>query len=227
LTYLSLLFTKFESIMTTKRFIAIAGNIGSGKTTLTRMLSDHYSWEPHFEVVSNNPYLSDFYGDMNRWSLQLQVFFLSKRFQAHQTIVKSNISAIQDRSIYEDAHIFARALKEGGQMDERDYENYFELYTTMTQFLNPPDLVVYVKRSVNCLKERIKERGRSFEQNIPKEYLQLLERCYEDWIKEYDLGKVLIVNADTLDFKNSEDDFKYVCSQIESSLTHPTRFTNC
>ncbi|MCX6103996.1 MAG: deoxynucleoside kinase [Proteobacteria bacterium] len=213
--------------MTTKRFIAIAGNIGSGKTTLTRMLSDHYSWEPHFEVVSNNPYLSDFYGDMNRWSLQLQVFFLSKRFQAHQTIVKSNISAIQDRSIYEDAHIFARALKEGGQMDERDYENYFELYTTMTQFLNPPDLVVYVKRSVNCLKERIKERGRSFEQNIPKEYLQLLERCYEDWIKEYDLGKVLIVNADTLDFKNSEDDFKYVCSQIESSLTHPTRFTNC
>ena len=164
---------------------------------------------------------------MNRWSLQLQVFFLSKRFQAHQTIVKSNISAIQDRSIYEDAHIFARALKEGGQMDERDYENYFELYTTMTQFLNPPDLVVYVKRSVNCLKERIKERGRSFEQNIPKEYLQLLERCYEDWIKEYDLGKVLIVNADTLDFKNSEDDFKYVCSQIESSLTHPTRFTNC
>ncbi|MSP18595.1 MAG: ATP-binding cassette domain-containing protein [Bdellovibrionales bacterium] len=213
--------------MTTKRFIAIAGNIGSGKTTLTRMLSDHYSWEPHFEVVSNNPYLSDFYGDMNRWSLQLQVFFLSKRFQAHQTIVKSNISAIQDRSIYEDAHIFARALKEGGQMDERDYENYFELYTTMTQFLNPPDLVVYVKRSVNCLKERIKERGRSFEQNIPKDYLQLLERCYEDWIKEYDLGKVLIVNADTLDFKNSEDDFKYVCSQIESSLTHPTRFTNC
>ena len=227
MTYLSLLFTKFESIMTTKRFIAIAGNIGSGKTTLTRMLSDHYSWEPHFEVVSNNPYLSDFYGDMNRWSLQLQVFFLSKRFQAHQTIVKSNISAIQDRSIYEDAHIFARALKEGGQMDERDYENYFELYTKMTQFLNPPDLVVYVKRSVNCLKERIKERGRSFEQNIPKEYLQLLERCYEDWIKEYDLGKVLIVNADTLDFKNSEDDFKYVCSQIESSLTHPTRFTNC
>ena len=184
MTYLSLLFTKFESIMTTKRFIAIAGNIGSGKTTLTRMLSDHYSWEPHFEVVSNNPYLSDFYGDMNRWSLQLQVFFLSKRFQAHQTIVKSNISAIQDRSIYEDAHIFARALKEGGQMDERDYENYFELYTTMTQFLNPPDLVVYVKRSVNCLKERIKERGRSFEQNIPKEYLQLLERFYEDWIKE-------------------------------------------
>ena len=227
MTYLSLLFTKFESIMTTKRFIAIAGNIGSGKTTLTRMLSDHYSWEPHFEVVSNNPYLSDFYGDMNRWSLQLQVFFLSKRFQAHQTIVKSNISAIQDRSIYEDAHIFARALKEGGQMDERDYENYFELYTTMTQFLNPPDLVVYVKRSVNCLKERIKERGRSFEQNIPKEYLQLLERCYEDWIKEYALGKVLIVNADTLDFKNSEDDFKYVCSQIESSLTHSSRFTNC
>jgi deoxyadenosine/deoxycytidine kinase len=213
--------------MTSKRFIAIAGNIGSGKTTLTRMLSNHYSWEPHFEVVANNPYLSDFYGDMNRWSLQLQVFFLSKRFQAHQVISNSEISAIQDRSIYEDAHIFARALKEGGQMDDRDYENYFELYSTMTQFLTPPDLVVYVKRSVPCLKERIKERGRSFEQNIPTDYLQLLERCYEDWIDQYDLGKVLVVQADKLDFKNKEEDFKYVCAQIQSALSAPQRVNLC
>lgn len=213
--------------MTKSKFIAVAGNIGSGKTTLTRMLSEHYSWEPHFEVVANNPYLSDFYGDMNRWSLQLQVFFLSKRFQAHQMIVKSNISAIQDRSIYEDAHIFARALKEGGQMDDRDYENYFELYSTMTQFLTPPDLVVYVKRSVPCLKERIKERGRAFEQNIPTDYLELLERCYEDWIAEYNLGKVLVVNADTLDFKNKDDDFNYVCHKIESSLTDTKLVTHC
>jgi deoxyadenosine/deoxycytidine kinase len=204
--------------MDKSKFIAVAGNIGSGKTTLTRMLSDHYSWEPHFEVVASNPYLSDFYSDMNRWSLQLQVFFLSKRFQAHQMIVKSQISAIQDRSIYEDAHIFARALKEGGQMDARDYENYFELYSTMTQFLTPPDLVVYVKRSVPCLKERIKERGRTFEQSIPTEYLQLLERCYEEWIAEYDLGKVLIVNADDLDFKNTSADFSYICDKIDSSL---------
>jgi len=209
------------------KFIAVAGNIGSGKTTLTKMLSQHYSWQPHFEVVASNPYLSDFYGDMNRWSLQLQVFFLSKRFQAHQSIVKSNISAIQDRSIYEDAHIFARALKEGGQMDDRDYENYFELYSTMTQFLTPPDLVVYVKRSVPCLKERIKERGRSFEQNIPTDYLQLLERCYEEWIADYDLGKVLVVNADSLDFKNTESDFDYVCDKIESSLADSKTFTHC
>jgi hypothetical protein len=213
--------------MTSKRFIAIAGNIGSGKTTLTRMLSKHYSWEPHFEVVANNPYLSDFYGDMNRWSLQLQVFFLSKRFQAHQVISNSEISAIQDRSIYEDAHIFARALKEGGQMDDRDYENYFELYSTMTQFLTPPDLVVYVKRSVPCLKERIKERGRSFEQNIPTDYLELLERCYEDWIDQYDLGKVLVVQADQLDFKNKEEDFNYVCAQIQSALSAPQRVNLC
>ena len=191
------------------------------------MLSNHYSWEPHFEVVASNPYLSDFYSDMNRWSLQLQVFFLSKRFQAHQSIVKSNISSIQDRSIYEDAHIFARALKEGGQMDERDYENYFELYSTMTQFLTPPDLVVYVKRSVPCLKERIKERGRTFEQNIPSDYLKLLERCYEDWIADYKLGKVLVVNADTLDFKNKEEDFSYVCKKIESSLEASERFNYC
>ncbi|MBM4303532.1 MAG: deoxynucleoside kinase [Deltaproteobacteria bacterium] len=213
--------------MTNSKFIAIAGNIGSGKTTLTRMLSKHYSWEPHFEVVANNPYLSDFYGDMNRWSLQLQVFFLSKRFQAHQMIVKSQVSAIQDRSIYEDAHIFARALKEGGQMDERDYENYFELYSTMTQFLNPPDLVVYVKRSVPCLKERIKERGRTFEQNIPEDYLQLLEHCYEDWISEYQLGKVLVVNADSLDFKNNPKDFDYICHKIDSALKESTRVNLC
>jgi deoxyadenosine/deoxycytidine kinase len=213
--------------MTNSKFIAIAGNIGSGKTTLTRKLSEHYSWEPHFEVVANNPYLSDFYGDMNRWSLQLQVFFLSKRFQAHQMIVKSNISAIQDRSIYEDAHIFARALKEGGQMDQRDYENYFELYLTMTQFLTPPDLVVYVKRSVPCLKERIKERGRTFEQNIPEDYLQLLERCYEDWIAEYQLGKVLVVNADSLDFKNTPEDFDYICHKIESALKESKRVNLC
>jgi len=213
--------------MNSKKFIAVAGNIGSGKTTLTRMLSDCYSWEPHFEVVANNPYLSDFYSDMNRWSLQLQVFFLSKRFQAHQMIANSGISAIQDRSIYEDAHIFSRALKEGCQMDDRDYENYFELYSTMTQFLTPPDLVVYVKRSVPCLKQRIRERGRAFEQNIPADYLQLLERCYEDWISEYDLGKVLVVNADSLDFKNKSSDFDYVCSQIQQALGNPHRVSSC
>lgn len=213
--------------MGTKRFIVIAGNIGSGKTTLTRLLCDHYGWEPHFEVVAENPYLSDFYTDMNRWSLQLQVFFLSKRFQAHQKIVLNSSSAIQDRSIYEDAHIFARALKDGGQMDLRDYENYFELYSTMTQFLTPPDLTVYVKRTVPCLQQRIKERGRSYEQKIPSDYLQLLENCYDEWIESYKIGKVLTVQADDLDFKNQPQHFQYICNKIESSLEQPDLFFTC
>lgn len=213
--------------MGTKRFIAIAGNIGSGKTTLTQMLAQRYAWEPHYEVVAENPYLSDFYTDMNRWSLQLQVFFLSKRFRAHQNIVGSPSSAIQDRSIYEDAHIFARALYEMKKMDQRDYENYFELYSMMTQFLNPPDLVVYVRRGVERLKERIKMRGREYEKNIPDDYLHLLNSCYDEWIGDYRMGKVLTVFADDLDLRDRPEDFEYVCRQIESSLEQPELKFTC
>lgn len=213
--------------MGTKRFIAIAGNIGSGKTTLTEKLAQHFSWEPHFEVVVDNPYLSDFYGDMNRWSMQLQVFFLSKRFQAHQNITKSMSSGIQDRSIYEDAHIFARALKEAGKMDQRDYENYFELYSVMSQFLTPPDLIVYVRRNVQCLKERIRERGRDYEKDIPTAYLEHLNVCYDDWMDSYRIGKRLIVQADDLDMKNNEDHFKYVVDKINSSLDQPELSFEC
>lgn len=213
--------------MSTKRFIAIAGNIGSGKTTLTTKLSEHFSWEPHFEVVVDNPYLSDFYADMNRWSMQLQVFFLSKRFQAHQNITKSHSSGIQDRSIYEDAHIFARALRESGKMDERDYQNYFELYSTMTQFLTPPDLVVYVRRNVQCLKERIRERGRDYEQDIPTAYLEHLNICYDEWMEKYTLGKRLIVNADNLDVRDNPDHFQYVVQSIENSLEQPELTFHC
>lgn len=213
--------------MSAKRFIAIAGNIGSGKTTLTQLLAEHYTWEPHFEVVTENPYLADFYSDMPRWSLQLQVFFLSKRFQAHQTILKSPSSAIQDRSIYEDAHIFARALHESGKMETRDFENYLELYNTMTTFLVPPDLVVYVRRSVDCLKSRIRERGREYERNIPEEYLHQLNRCYDDWIGGYKIGKVLTVHADNLDLKWNRKDFEYVCQSIENSLEQPDLFSSC
>lgn len=210
-----------------KRFIAIAGNIGSGKTTLTQMLAQRYQWEPYFEVVSNNPYLPDFYSDMRRWSLQLQIFFLSKRFEAHQKILKSNSSAIQDRSIYEDVHIFARALYEGGNMDQRDFDNYKELYSNMTQFLSPPDLIVYIRRSVDCLKARIRERGRDYEQNIPLSYLCKLNRCYDDWLGDYKLGKVLTVQADDLDLKWRQKDFEYVCERIENSLEQPELFITC
>ncbi len=213
--------------MAAKRFIVIAGNIGSGKTTLTQLLAEHFSWQPHFEVVQENPYLADFYTDMRRWSLQLQVFFLSKRFQAHQEIIKSRSSAIQDRSIYEDAHIFARALHESGKMEDRDYQNYLELYQTMMSFLQPPDLVVYVRRSVDCLKSRIAERGREYEKDIPDEYLHQLNRCYDDWIEGYRLGKVLTVQADSLDLKWVRSDFDYVCRSIENSLEQPELFFTC
>jgi deoxyadenosine/deoxycytidine kinase len=216
-----------ETSTTNKRFIAIAGKIGSGKTTLTQLLSEKYGWEPHFEVVAENPYLADFYGDMERWALQLQVFFLSKRFQAHQTILRGNASAIQDRSIYEDAHIFARALFEQGKMNKRDYENYLDLYRTMTEFLVPPDLMVYVQRSVNCLRSRIAERGREYERNIPSAYLEHLNTCYEDWIGNYKIGKVLTVRADNLDLKWNPKDFNYVCDKIESSLEQPELFFTC
>lgn len=213
--------------MSSKRFIVIAGNIGSGKTTLTQLLAEHYKWEPYYEVVKENPYLPDFYSNMQRWSLQLQVYFLSKRFQAHQKIVRSNSSAIQDRSVYEDAHIFARALHESGKMDRRDFENYLELYHTMTQFLTPPDLVVYIRRSVECLKSRIRERGFAYEQNIPDQYLHHLNTCYDDWIGQYKIGKVLTVQADNLDLKWKPGDFQYVCSKIENSLEQPELFFTC
>jgi deoxyadenosine/deoxycytidine kinase len=213
--------------MNSKRFIVVAGNIGSGKTTLTNLLAERYAWQPHFEVVKENPYLADFYSDMPRWSLQLQIYFLSKRFQAHQTILKSHSSAIQDRSIYEDAHIFARALREAGRMEERDYANYYELYETMIEFLTPPDLVVYVRRSVDCLKSRIAERGRDYESAIPEEYLHQLNRCYDDWISNYRLGKVLTIEADNLELKYEPRDLDYVCRSIESSLEQPDLFFTC
>jgi deoxyadenosine/deoxycytidine kinase len=178
-------------------------------------------------VVAENPYLADFYQDMNRWSLQLQVFFLSKRFKAHQNILSSPSSAIQDRSIYEDAHIFARALHESGKMDQRDYENYFDLYSMMTQYLTPPDLMVYVRRSVDCLKERIRMRGRDYEKNIPDDYLHMLNHAYDEWIGGYRIGKVLTVHADELDLRDHPDHFDYVCRQIESSLEQPELTFSC
>ena len=211
--------------MGSKRFIAIAGNIGTGKTTLTQMLAKKYVWEPHFESVVDNPYLADFYGDMNRWSLQLQVFFLSKRFQAHQHILKSGSSAIQDRSIYEDAHIFARALYESGRMEKRDFENYLELYQTMSQFLEAPDLIVYVRRSVEKLKQQIQRRGRDYEKNISDEYLVQLNHCYDEWIQNYGIGKVLTIHADELDLRDRPDHFQYVCDRIESALDQPDLFS--
>ncbi len=203
---------------TGKIFIAVAGNIGTGKTTLTSMLSKRFGWTPHFEAVKDNPYLADFYADMSRWSFPLQIFFLNHRFRAHQDITEGANSAIQDRSIYEDANIFARNLWEAGNMEERDYRNYLDLYNTMCEFLTPPDLVLYLRKSLPKLKERIAMRGRDFEKNIPDEYLVSLNRYYDDWMETYSMGKRLVIDSDHLDFVNNPNDFNTIAQQILSEL---------
>ena len=201
-----------------KIFIAIAGNIGTGKTTLTNMLSRRFGWEAHFEVVADNPYLADFYKDMARWSFPLQIFFLNHRFKAHQSVSQSPNSAIQDRSIYEDANIFARNLCEQGFMEERDYKNYLELYQSMVAHLNPPDLVVYLSKSLPKLKEQISLRGRDYEKNIPDQYLSDLNRYYNDWMKNYTLGKKVVIESDDLNFLKNPEDFDMICQKIVSAL---------
>lgn len=201
-----------------KIFIAIAGNIGTGKTTLAQILSDRFGWTAHFEAVSDNPYLADFYGDMSRWSFPLQIYFLNNRFRAHQTISQGTDSAIQDRSIYEDANIFARNLFEQGDMEERDYKNYLNLYETMAGFLNPPDLIVYLRKSLPKLEEQIAKRGRNYEKNIPKTYLANLNRYYDDWMNSYRFGKKLIIESDELDFVSKSEDLENVTRRILSAL---------
>lgn len=201
-----------------KIFIAIAGNIGTGKTTLTQMLSKKFGWTAHFEAVMDNPYLADFYKDMTRWSFPLQIYFLTNRFQAHQRVIEGYQSAVQDRSIYEDANIFARNLYEQGKMEERDYKNYLELYEIMCQFLTPPDLVIYLQKSLPVLKSRIQKRGRDFEKQIPEEYLFNLNRYYDDWMESYDLGKKLIIPSDHLDFIEKPADFEYLITHILETL---------
>ncbi|MBC7693395.1 MAG: deoxynucleoside kinase [Methylotenera sp.] len=205
-------------------FIAIAGNIGTGKTTLTNMLSERFGWEAHFEAVADNPYLADFYSDMSRWAFPLQVFFLNNRFRAHQKITQGFNSAIQDRSIYEDANIFARNLYEQGQMEKRDYHNYLELYEAMAGFINPPDLMIYLKKSLPLLKTRIAMRGRDYEKNIPDEYLSNLNRYYNDWMASYDLGNKLIIESDHLDFKNNPAHFEEIAQGILSALDQKDLF---
>ena len=181
-------------------FIAIAGNIGSGKSTLTSLLHQKFGWVPHFESVDDNPYLPDFYADMNRWSFHLQVYFLSKRFILHKQISGQRESVVQDRSIYEDAEIFAYNLHEMGKMDDRDYENYRALYATMTSYLRPPDLLIYLRAGIPTLQRQIRLRGRDFEQGIDVAYLEQLNLLYERWIGNYELGPVLTIDSDETDF---------------------------
>ena len=201
-----------------KIFLAVAGNIGAGKSSLTRLLSERMKLRPFFESVEDNPYLNDFYADMKRWSFHLQVYFLSNRFRSHKAIAEGPESVVLDRVIYEDAEIFARNLFEIGKMDRRDYENYRALYGVMTEYLRPPDLLTYLRANVDTLLRQISLRGRSFEQSIPREYLEQLNRHYEAWITRYALGPLLVVESDTLDFVNKPGDFQAITEMVCEKL---------
>lgn len=201
-----------------KAFVAVAGNIGSGKSSLTRLLSTAHGWTPMYESVEDNPYLSDFYKDMRRWSFQLQVYFLSNRFRSHKAITEGSQSVVLDRVIYEDAEIFARNLFEIGNMEERDYNNYVALYNVMTEYLHPPDLLIYLRASVNTLVHQISLRGRDFEQSIKREYLEQLNHHYESWITRYNKGKLLVVESDNLDFVNRKEDLQRILTWVDEKL---------
>ncbi len=207
-----------DTARTGKKYVAIAGNIGAGKSSLTRIISDYFKWEAFYERVDGNPYLSDFYEDMRRWSFNLQVFFLSSRFDHQKRIEEAPHSVVQDRSIYEDVEIFAKNLYEMGLMDSRDYENYQDLFALMTSYLRPPDLLVYLRASVPTLVRQIQSRGRDFEAGIRIDYLERLNVLYEDWVERYDLGPKLIVETDELDFVNADRDRGEILSRVESRL---------
>ena len=198
--------------------IAVAGNIGSGKTTLTRLLSEHYGWEPKYEDVDVNPYLSDFYNDMQRWSFNLQVYFLNKRLQGIVDIRNSQMDVIQDRTIYEDARIFAPNLHAMGLLSTRDFENYKSLFELMISLVKPPDLLIYLKASIPTLVYQINKRGREYESGIRVDYLEGLNSRYEEWFANYNDGKKLIINVDELKFEDNPQDMKKVIELIEKEI---------
>lgn len=197
--------------------IAIAGNIGSGKTTLTTLLSKHFGWEPHYEAVDDNPYLASFYDDMQRWSFNLQIYFLNSRFRQILDIRNSGENVVQDRTIFEDAYIFAENLNDMGLMSERDYRNYLSLFDLMSSYMQAPDLLIYLRASIPTLVRQIAKRNRIYEQSIRLDYLKSLNDKYEKWISSYDKGKVLIIESDNIEFENPEDLSKVIDS-INASL---------
>ncbi|WP_209328946.1 deoxynucleoside kinase [Lunatimonas salinarum] len=198
--------------------IAIAGNIGCGKTTLTNRLSKHYGWKAEFEPVENNPYLADFYEDMTKWAFHLQVFFLHSRFQQMSRIMQDTQHTIQDRTIYEDAHIFAANLFQNGILSPRDYENYRGLYDSMIDFISPPDLLIYLRSDIGTLVAQIEKRGRDFEKSIRIDYLKSLNEQYESWIGSYQKSKLLIVDVSKLDFVGRQEDFAGIVENIDREL---------
>ena len=197
--------------------IGIAGNIGSGKTTLTRMLAKRYGWKPRFESVDNNPYLSDYYKDMPRWAFNTQIYFLNKHFQDVVEIAQSSDAIVQDRTIFEDARIFAPNLHDMGMLSDRDFATYTELFDLMMSLIGKPDLLIYIRASIPHLIAQIQKRGRDYEQAIRIDYLNGLGERYENWINNYD-GRLLIVNGDDLDFEHNPQDFQSITDQIDAGL---------
>ncbi|MHC1706220.1 MAG: deoxynucleoside kinase [Bacteroidales bacterium] len=198
--------------------IAIAGNIGAGKTTLTGLLAKHFNWDPHFEDVDTNPYLNSFYEDMQRWSFNLQIYFLNSRFRQVVEIRKSGKTVIQDRTIYEDAYIFAPNLHAMNLMTTRDFDNYHSLFELMVSFIQPPDLLIYLRASVPTLVRQIQKRGREYEAAIRLDYLKKLNERYETWINSYTQGKLLIIDVDTNNFSDNPEDLGMVIEKVNAEL---------
>lgn len=199
------------------KYIAVAGNIGAGKSSLTSLLSKHFNWKAFYESVDDNPYLADFYEDMRRWSFNLQIYFLSSRFRHQKEMLENRINLIQDRTIYEDVEIFAKNLHEMSLMSDRDFKNYEALFHEMSHYLRPPDLLIYLRAQVPTLVNQIQQRGRDYENTIRIDYLERLNRLYEDWVDRYPHEK-LIIETDDLDFVNNKEDLGSVIEQVDKRL---------
>lgn len=205
-----------------KYFIAVAGNIGAGKSTLTQLLGDALDWQPFYEANTENPYLADFYTDMRQWSFHSQVFFLGKRLEHHRQLLDHPRTAIQDRTVYEDAEIFARNLYQQGHMSDRDYDAYRSLYQAVSAFLPPPDLIIYLQSSVQTLQNRIHQRGRDYERNISPDYLLQLNRLYDSWIEGWQASPVLYVNMNETDFRQNTADLDRIKAEVKARLVVPS-----
>lgn len=202
----------------THYFVTVAGNIGVGKSTLVRLLSQRQQWEAVYEAVSENPYLSDFYGDMRRWSFHSQTFFLARRLQQHRALMQRTNSVLQDRSVYEDAEIFARNLHRQGNMSDRDWSVYYDLFQTLTTLLPAPDLIIYLRASVPTLQARIAQRGRAFERTVSAEYLSQLNVLYDDWASRFTLSPILAVETDNLNYIRYDDHLDHIWHAVEHKL---------
>ena len=200
------------------KHIAIAGNIGAGKSTLAEKIGKYYNWRVELESVEENPYLRDFYDDMNKWSFHLQVHFLNSRFEQTRRLSQLNENIVQDRSIYEDAHIFAKNLRDSGLLAQREYDNYFALYSSMIEFIEAPDLLVYLRADIPTLIKRIEMRSRDYESGIRLDYLKNLNRYYEEWISGYDLGKLLIIDVNNIDFVQNSEHLAEILNKVDREL---------